>query len=83
MDLCRRPLLRSLSEIKDLSVTNQIAPFVTSIFYIIYEIMDGDVLVTNQIVTINKAMHTAITRMFCEHQTYANFDHFATIKKAK
>ncbi len=45
--------------------------------------MDGDLLVTNQIVTINKAMHTAITRMFCEHQTYANFDHFETIKKAK
>ncbi len=32
MNLCRRPLLRSLSEIRDLSVTNQIAPFVTSIF---------------------------------------------------
>ncbi len=31
MDLCRRPVLRSLSQIRDLSVTNQIAPFVTSI----------------------------------------------------
>ena len=24
-----------------------------------------------------------ITRMFCEHQTFANFDQFATIKSAK